>query len=104
MLVLSRKPGAEVVIDGYINLTVIGIFGKRVRLMFEIFDEDASIYVRNDGQHLVTCVYPYSCEVSIGEIIGVGKVMVTFSSKHGCAAKIGFEAPKSIKIQRKELL
>ncbi len=32
MLVLSRRLGEEIVIDGYINVTVVGIKGNRVRL------------------------------------------------------------------------
>ena len=32
MLVLTRKPGDEVVIDGQIRITLIGIQGGRVRI------------------------------------------------------------------------
>ena len=32
MLVLARKPGEEVVIDGHIRVTVIGLQGGRVRI------------------------------------------------------------------------
>jgi carbon storage regulator len=34
MLVLSRKPGEEVVIGGNVRLTVVAIRGKQVRLGF----------------------------------------------------------------------
>jgi carbon storage regulator len=32
MLVLSRRPGEEIVIDGYIRVTVVEVKGNRVRL------------------------------------------------------------------------
>jgi carbon storage regulator len=35
MLVLSRKMGEAIVIDGGIRITVVGIRGKQVRLGFE---------------------------------------------------------------------
>jgi carbon storage regulator len=35
MLVLSRKPGERIVIDGSISLMVLGVSGDRVRLGFE---------------------------------------------------------------------
>jgi carbon storage regulator len=38
MLVLSRKPGEQVVIDGDITLTVVKVEGKRVRLAFDAPD------------------------------------------------------------------
>ena len=35
MLVLSRKPGEKIVIDGHIRVTVVEIHGGRVRLGIE---------------------------------------------------------------------
>jgi len=35
MLVLSRKPNEEILIDGHITVTVLGVEGKRVRLGIE---------------------------------------------------------------------
>jgi carbon storage regulator CsrA len=35
MLVLTRKPGAKVVIDGGITVTVVRVLGNRVRLAFD---------------------------------------------------------------------
>jgi carbon storage regulator len=32
MLVLSRKPGEQIQIDGHITVTVLGVEGKRIRL------------------------------------------------------------------------
>jgi carbon storage regulator len=32
MLVLSRRPGEEVVIDGTIRVTILAVHGKRVRI------------------------------------------------------------------------
>jgi carbon storage regulator CsrA len=32
MLVLSRRPGEEIVIDGHIRITLVGIKGGQVRL------------------------------------------------------------------------
>jgi carbon storage regulator len=39
MLVLSRKPGEQVVIDNGITLTVVEIRGNRVRLAFDAPDQ-----------------------------------------------------------------
>jgi carbon storage regulator len=39
MLVLSRKPGEKVVIDGGIKVTVVEVKGNRVRLAFEAPDQ-----------------------------------------------------------------
>ena len=35
MLVLTRRPGEEIVIDGYIRLTVVSVKGDRIRLGIE---------------------------------------------------------------------
>lgn len=35
MLVLSRKPGEQIQIDGHITVTVLGVEGKRIRLGIE---------------------------------------------------------------------
>lgn len=35
MLVLTRRPGEEIVIDGRIRLTVVSVKGDRIRIGFE---------------------------------------------------------------------
>jgi carbon storage regulator CsrA len=39
MLVLSRKPGEQVVIGGGITVTVVGVLGNKVRLAFDAPDQ-----------------------------------------------------------------
>jgi len=45
MLVLSRKPGEEVVIGDNIRVTVVAILGNRVRLGFEA---PAEMHIRRE--------------------------------------------------------
>jgi carbon storage regulator len=35
MLVLTRKPGEEIVIDGHIRITIVGVKGDRIRVGVE---------------------------------------------------------------------
>jgi carbon storage regulator len=56
MLVLSRKLGQTIVIDGSIRITVVGIRGNQVRLGIEapnrigIFREELCVRARDAGE------------------------------------------------------
>ena len=39
MLVLTRKPGEKVVIDGGLTVTVVSVLGNQVRLAFDAPDQ-----------------------------------------------------------------
>lgn len=85
MLVLKRKPGESVEILGY-----------RVRVKVAKVIDSQSVWLVIGGE---TCG-PYRK----GDQLNVGDVVLCVTGFHGSKVKLGFDAPKGIKILRTELV
>ena len=100
MLVLERKIGEEIIMDNNIFVMVTQIIGKVVRIEIESGEE----FCWNFGTAYAETNY-CNVDLKISESIIINKHIKIMSAKitGQQRVRLGFDAPKHIKILRKEL-
>ena len=107
MLILERKIGEEVVIEGDINIKVLGFNGSRATLTIS---SKYRLFTVNQNDSFYSCEF-YEAYMEIGETIILTiniatnvtvAVEIKLTKIKNNKVYLGFNAPKSVIINRKE--